>query len=296
MTTLRFYNGESFEEMAVALGFYRDFISTADGSLHRVKVDRDRPGQKSGWYVRYSNGLASGAAGNWKTGQAQTWCEKSRQNLSPTEKALYRQQMLEAQAAREREQARNHELAAEKAARIMVASHACDVHAYLEKKNVGAYGVREVTWSQGFRSLETGERERLSEPALLIPMYDASEKLWSIAAIASDGRKDFLWGGKKKGCFHLIGKVGDTVCIAEGYATAATIHEATGYAVFVAFDAGNMVPVAAAVRNAYPAARIIVCADNDQHTPGNPGLTKGTEAARAVGGLVAAPWFEKDAT
>lgn len=203
--------------------------------------------------------------------------------------------MFEAQAVRQCEQARSHELAAQKASRVLLGSHLCTSHPYLERKNVQAYGTYQVLWTQGFRNAETGEREHIGEPALIIPMYDPAGKLWSVAAIAPDGRKDFLRGGKKKGCFCRIGEVGNTVCVAEGYATAATIHEATGYAVFIAFDAGNMVAVAAAVRGMYPAARIIVCADNDQHTPGNPGLTKGREAARAIGGFVAVPSFEKGA-
>ena len=91
-----------------------------------------------------------------------------------------------------------------------------------------------------------------------------------------------------------IKPMGSTLLICEGYATGATLHESTGHAVAVAFNAGNLKPVAMALRDRYPDFRLILAADNDRHTPGNPGLTKANEAALVVGGLVAAPEFDDD--
>ena len=84
------------------------------------------------------------------------------------------------------------------------------------------------------------------------------------------------------------------LCIAEGFATGATIHEATGYPVAVAFNAGNLVPVAKAIRERFAELRLIVCADDDAAAEGNPGISKATEAAGSVGGLVAIPDFGND--
>lgn len=81
------------------------------------------------------------------------------------------------------------------------------------------------------------------------------------------------------------------LCICEGYATAASIYKATGWAVAVAFDAGNLTPVAKALHEKYPDQKIIVCADNDIKTLGNPGVARAREAAAAVGALVAIPAF-----
>src|SRR5690606_38018467 len=67
----------------------------------------------------------------------------------------------------------------------------------------------------------------------------------------------------KKGHFHLIGSPQHLVLVAEGYATAASLHEATTFPVAVAFDAGNLAPVAAALRKRYRHARILICADDD---------------------------------
>src|SRR5690606_33355192 len=76
------------------------------------------------------------------------------------------------------------------------------------------------------------------------------------------------------------------------YATAASIRAATEYAVAVAFNCGNLEPVARELRRQYPSVRIIVCADDDHATDGNPGITKATAAAAAVGGFIAVPHFE----
>ena len=81
------------------------------------------------------------------------------------------------------------------------------------------------------------------------------------------------------------------VCIAEGYATAASIHEATGHPVVVAFNAGNLAAVTRALRQTYPHARLIVCADDDFETPGNPGLAFASAAARQSSARVSVPTF-----
>lgn len=83
----------------------------------------------------------------------------------------------------------------------------------------------------------------------------------------------------------------DRLFICEGYATGASIHEATGHAVAVAFDSGNLKPVAEALRRKYPETKLIICADNDQWTEGNPGTTKAKEAAEAVGAAIVCPSF-----
>jgi putative DNA primase/helicase len=56
--------------------------------------------------------------------------------------------------------------------------------------------------------------------------------------------KDYLSGGERQGVFHVIGTPLEVdgrkvFIIAEGYATAASIHECTGHAVLVAFDTGD---------------------------------------------------------
>ena len=94
-----------------------------------------------------------------------------------------------------------------------------------------------------------------------------------------------------KGCYHAIGKPSGKLIVCEGFATGATIHEATGEAVAVAFNAGNLGAVAYALHKKYPELAIVIAADDDHKTDGNPGLTSAKSAALAVGGFVVAPQF-----
>jgi hypothetical protein len=128
---------------------------------------------------------------------------------------------------------------------------------------------------------------------LVIRMIDETGKVQSLQLIAGDGTKKFLKGGKMQGCYFTLGALDNTdkILIAEGYATAATIHEATGLPVIVAYNAGNLLPVARSIRAKHPHASIILCADDDIKTKGNPGLTKAKEAAEAVNGIMVLPDF-----
>ena len=107
--------------------------------------------------------------------------------------------------------------------------------------------------------------------------------------------KRFLPGGRKSGLWHLIGSAtgADLVLICEGYATGASLHEATGRPVAVAFDAGNLAKVAQALQALHPAARLLIAGDDDRATEAktgaNPGRVKATAAARAVAGLAVFP-------
>ena len=128
-----------------------------------------------------------------------------------------------------------------------------------------------------------------------MPLRDpTTNRLLNLQFIGEAGSKRFLTGGRVKGCCFLIGEPGDVLCIAEGFATGASVHEATGYAVAVAFDCGNLQSVAEAMRARFPNARIVIAADDDYQTAGNPGLTKAREAAAAIGGSVAVPDFGAD--
>ena len=123
----------------------------------------------------------------------------------------------------------------------------------------------------------------------MIPVRDADGALHSLQFIGPDGDKKFLTGGRKRGCYFAIGRPGGVVCICEGYATAASVFEATEYATAVAFDAGNLEHVALALRSKFPDTHLVLCADDDAETPGNPGLTAATRAAAAVRGAGALP-------
>lgn len=176
---------------------------------------------------------------------------------------------------------RQQEAATASAKRWAAAVPADGQHQYLAAKGVKAHGLK----SEG--------------AALLIPLRDTAGVLHSLQTIAPDGSKRFMPGGRTKGCYHAIGRPSGKLLIAEGYATAATLHEQSGHAVAVAFNSGNLLPVAQVLRAKYPCLTLVLCADDDWQTEGNPGLTAASIAARAVGGLLAAPnfsGFERKAT
>ena len=94
----------------------------------------------------------------------------------------------------------------------------------------------------------------------------------------------------------LLSPIGDfneprTILICEGFATGATLHEETGHPVLCAMNAGNLLPVATAARSAWACAELVICADNDRQTEGNPGLTYATAAAKATGAKLIVPEF-----
>ena len=123
-------------------------------------------------------------------------------------------------------------------------------------------------------------------------MRDTAGALHSLQTITSEGDKRFHPGGRVKGCYHAIGgKPCNLLVITEGYATGASIHEATGLPVAVSFNAGNIGPVAVALHKDYADLMLVMAADDDHLTPGNPGLTAAKQAALAVGEIVVVPQF-----
>lgn len=268
---------------------YRDFAAAlqagglitasviADGKLHRCKAEGDKHGKQSGWYVLHLDGIPAGSFGDWRTNQRVQWVHDCA-NIDKATRERLLEDVRKAEAQRERDRLRNRLEAKHEARNLWArAALANPEHPYLSAKRVGVYGLRQL-----------GRR-------LLVPMRDASGDLWAVQQISEEGEKRFLRGARKRGLYHAIGPaVASVLCIAEGYATAASIFEATGYPVAVAFDCGNLLPVAKALREKYPHARFLICADNDTATAKrlgrNPGIEAATEAAKAVSGVVVSPF------
>lgn len=215
---------------------------------------------------------------------------------SPEVLAQRQRDQAEAQAKEAQAQRQLHEAAAVAAVAAWEAGSDQGESAYLVRKGIKAHGLRFGT----------------ADGAVMIPLRDAAGKLWNLQGIKPDGTKRFLKDGRKSGLWHMLGAVpasvvdagagvhvddarpGDRVIlVAEGYATAASLHEATGYPVAVAFDAGNLSKVAHTLRQHYPAALLVLCGDDDQatftKTGSNPGKIKATAAAAAVQGLAVFP-------
>lgn len=244
----------------------------SDGKLHRFRVEGDKAGSENGWYVFYGDSLPAGAFGCWKRGISETWCAKTDRELTQAQREQNRCRMIEAQKVRETEETKRRKAARDKALLIWKSSlPTSDNHPYLVKKGVKCHGLR------------------LHKGLLVIPMRDNAGNLHSLQFIDGGGNKRFLSGGRKQGCYFALGSPVESLCIAEGFATAATIYESTGLPVAVAFDAGNLLTVGLSLREKFPNIKIILCADNDAETFGNPGLTKAQEAATRIGAYLAIP-------
>ncbi len=247
----------------------------ADGLLHRYRVEGDKPGSLNGWYVLDLSHPAHGAFGSWKTGQSVSWCPAHQTAMSENDRRALARRQAATRAARYADQVAMQKSAQNRAAKLWEAAKpAKNKHPYLLRKGVGAFGIRQM-----------GDR-------LVIPLRDDCGAIWSIQFIDSGGGKRFLSGGRKKGCYFSIGEPRDALCICEGYATGASVYMSTGHATAIAFDAGNLASVAAAMRKKFPELKIIIVADYDADTEGNPGMTYALDAARAIGALVAFPIFE----
>jgi putative DNA primase/helicase len=235
------------------------------GKLHRFSTNGKRS-DDAGWCRLFDDGTG-GVFGDWRTGREQVWQAKHDRPLTAIERTEFRRKVEEDRTRREAEEARRREQAKTEAAAIWKAATPASDHPYLLRKGVKSHGLR------------------VHEGRLVIPIRDGAE-LRSLQTIGPDGEKLFLTGGRKKGCYFSIGKPDGTLLISEGYANGASVHEATGYAVAIAFDAGNLEVVATALRSRFPQARIVIAGDNDASGTGQ---RYAEEAARAVGGLVAIP-------
>lgn len=245
----------------------------ADGRIHRYRVDGDKPGSSNGWYALHLDPIPHGAVGSWRTGETHPWRDSVARKINWQERQELQQRQRQVQYERAQAQHVVYAEARAKAEKLWRVSRPADpAHPYLASKQVMPWSIRQL------------------RDQLLIPVR-RNGVLHSLQMIDGDGNKRFLTGGRVGGGYFGIGKPDGTICVAEGYATAATVYESTGYATAVAFNAGNLKDVARHLAFNHPRNKIILIADDDAQTPGNPGLTAATEAAMLIGGFVARPLF-----
>lgn len=266
---------EEFRRAIEASGLTPPDAIHGDGEIHRFSTN-GRRGDDSGWYVLHLDGIPAGSFGCWRSGLQSTWCAKSDTAMTTAEREAHWRRIEAMKAQREAEQAQRQQQASQTAAALWQQADPATAHAYLTAKGIHSHGIKTF-----------GDK-------LLIAMRDTAGGIHSLQTIAADGTKMFHPGGRVKGCYFGIGKPAGKLIVCEGFATGASIHEATGDAVAVAFNAGNLAAVALALRDKYPSLKIIIAADDDHLTEANPGMTKATAAAQAVGGLLAVPMFPAD--
>ena len=226
---------------------------TTDGKKITWAGDARRPKKKNAWAVLHE--WSSPKSGRvFIVGiygiRDQWWTiEPTQIEWSPAEKLAWQEKQKAIEKAAEEDRKILAAEAVEKAEKFWARSRPDGASEYLERKQVGAYGVRFMFTS------------------VLVPLVDLAGKLHGLQWIANDGGKVFGTGTVKEGHFHQLGELTEDLPIGfgEGYATCASGHMATGWPVVTCFDAGNILPVMAAWRKLYPDKQFVIFADDDRH-------------------------------
>lgn len=246
-----------------------------DGEWHYVPTETSRGNAKNGAYVLNMDGIPHGYIKNFKSKLEGPWRYDGVQ-LTPEQKAVLEAQSREQALLRNREVAMQQSQIADACESAFYKLNTNGAHDYMARKEVGAYGVRFASGKDVDmgKLLNLENFRRSDDDWFIIPGQDVTGKIWTLQAISSNKNtpKLFVRDAKKKGAFHLIGADNMTelsqavaVLFAEGYATAASLHEATRLPVVVGFDSGNLAEVAKAVSRELPAEMPkLFCADNDQ--------------------------------
>lgn len=235
------------------------------------------------------------------------WKPRKRE-LTPAEKEKQQAERKARRAKREAELATEEQLAETMREQVRLGTHrllaeftaARGKSEYLDRKQVGAFGVRFVTkplvfsvdsqhqrcdiWlgadmTRFLRELPKPKPDhlgfmKLSPGDLLIPLADEAGMVWSFQAINAQGTKLFPKFARKAGCFHWVGRSDPMpiIALAEGYATAVSAYLATEWPTVMCIDIGNMAKVANAMARLYPESRLIIVGDDDPKADGtNPG-------------------------
>lgn len=245
-----------------------DIIETSESRLIQ-----DDKGKRTIYYsFEQQDGRAWGHWYNCRTGEGDFWHSKSSRKWTQEEKDAWTKSQKEKRQEIERKRAEQYEAVAEKVKLEFLSLPVCQNNKYLERKGV-----------------KPCANLRQNEHGLQVPAIDETGKIWTLQTISDDGDKLFTYGGRKSGTFFPINLKSkdqpERIYICEGLATALSVHEATNGSVCVAWDAGNLLQAATSIRMAWPGARLVFCADNDDKGDGtrNTGLFYAEQAAGRFG-------------
>lgn len=239
-------------------GYEIDRAPIADDRIHTVCANGERHPSFSyrlaidadgavGWFRCFKDGVLHKYNSRMDSGK-----------MSPDEVAALRKRRADAKRRRDKELADAQAAAASVAKRVLAGLKPADgSDAYSKGKTILPTSAK---WFTG------GKVEGFDRPlpaCLVVPIYNR-KGICNVQFIERSF-KLFLPQAELTGCYGVItsGPPSGRLWVAEGYATACTIHALTGQAVAVAFNAGNLKPVADFMAGKYPTCEVCIAADND---------------------------------
>lgn len=236
-----------------------------DGAIHRFASDPSKVGDKAGWYVaEIVSGVKIVSYGDWRTGANGVIKGGRYSNLTDHER-LELDYRIEQMRAEEEKKRKEYQISKAKEAE-KVWDKARDA-----SEDFGYIGRKGLLSAHGARLSDDGR--------LMVPMFNAEGDLQSIQYISSDGEKRFYPGASTKNGHWFLGDMScHRVFLCEGFATACSIHEASGVTTFMAYSADNLPGVAKMLVDR--GHEVTIIADNDKSSKGQ----DCAEKAKAVTG------------
>ena len=254
-----------------------------DGKVHRVKTLDDKGSQRSGAYAGYSDGHPTGWYQDHRNHtEPQKW-SASFQQADPLAKLHIKAHLANREYQRQQQESKKHQHHAKRCAQVFQLMPSANAdHPYLKRKDARVFP-------------DVGQDK---QGRLVIPLMDEHHKIHSLQRISNNSFKCLKKGAQKSGHFFVVGykplQNGEPILYAEGYATAASIAEATNRSVVMTVDAGNMPKVATKLSQHYPDSQHLFLADDDRKNAINKGVEKAQQAAKITNGHWLTPHFISD--
>lgn len=276
--------GDPVTEFAQVLenaGLVIQGLPQMDGAIHRVATRDDKKGAKSGAYRAYLDGRPAGWYRDYRSADDSptNWVFSGGEQHDPLARLHLRAFAQQQRDDNARKLQQQYNKQAGYARSYINGLPQATAHEYLTRKGIRA--------APGVRLNNKNE--------LVIPFSNGRGEIRSYQRIPVTGGKDarILKDSEKTGNWFTFGtpENGRPLLFAEGYATAASLHEATGLPVLMTVDAGNMIAVAENARKIWTDSPFVFCADNDHQREINKGVFSATKAAEVTNGEVIIPAF-----
>ncbi|HCQ4236447.1 TPA: DNA primase [Escherichia coli] len=276
--------GDPVTEFAQVLenaGLVIQGLPQMDGAIHRVATRDDKKGAQSGAYKAYLDGRPSGWYRDYRSADNSptTWTFSRAENIDPLARLHLKASAQQNRDEKERKLQQQYNKQAGYARSYLNGLPQATAHEYLTRKGIRA--------APGVRLNNKNE--------LVIPFSNGRGEIRSYQRIPVTGGKDarILKGSEKSGNWFAFGtpENGRPLLFAEGFATAASLHEATGLPVLMTIDADNMINVAKNARQIWTDSPFVFCADNDHQRKINKGVSSAKKAAASTHGEVIIPAF-----